>query len=94
VTEQPVTRDQLLASVHELRPGDLLVVRLPKDTVPDVFDRTSRLIGERLGDSRVRVVVMPEHVPLEHYRQVESGEDFVAEVERELRKRDRARGGR
>ena len=87
----PLTRDQLLASVHELRPGDLLVLRLPKDTRPEVFERTNRIVSEALGDSKVVVLVLPEHIPLEHYRQTD--EAIAAELELELRKRERARGG-
>ena len=88
----PVTRDQLLASVHELRPGDLLVLRLPEQTPADRLDAIRRLVGAELGDSGVRVLVMHEHIPLEHYRQTD--EAIAAEIERELRKRERARGGR
>lgn len=90
-----MTRDQLLASVHELRPGDLLVLRLPSPTVTmQEVQRAQQIVDERLQGSGVRVLVVSRDIEVKHYRRVESDEDFVAEVERELRKRERARGGR
>jgi len=65
---------QLLASVHQLRPGDLLVMWLPKETPPEVFDRVRQVVNEQLGDSKVPVLVMGENIPLEHYRRVEDDE--------------------
>jgi hypothetical protein len=63
-----VSRDDLLASVHELRPGDLLFVRLNHASVtPKMVDKLMELIRAKVP-AGVEVLVGDSDVTLEHYR--------------------------
>lgn len=54
--ETPVTREQLLASVHELHDGDLLVVRAPTLTLEQFHDLSNRLAQNKPDGVRMMIV--------------------------------------
>ena len=69
-----MTRDDLLASVHELRPGDLLFVRLDHAPVTqEMADKLMELIRAKVP-AGVEVLVGDRNVTLEHYRLVSEPE--------------------
>lgn len=66
-----MTREELLASVHVLQPGDLLFVRLTGGPLlPEKAENIQRLIRAKVP-AGVEVLVGDEHVSLEQYRKVE-----------------------
>jgi hypothetical protein len=75
--ETEVTREQLLASVHTLEPGDVLVIRLPADTrrrdAEDLADAV-RSVVEPLG---ARVLVMAGTTTVEVVRRVDTIDEAV-----------------
>ena len=69
-----MTRDDLLASVHELRPGDLLFVRLDHASVtPEMANKLRELIRAKVP-AGVEVLVGGRDVTLEQYRRVSEPE--------------------
>jgi hypothetical protein len=69
-----MTRDELLASVHALEPGDLLFVRLDR---PSVDARTSNAVASIVKarvPAGVEVLVGGRDITLEQYRRVSEPE--------------------
>ncbi len=69
--ETEVTREQLLASVYQLQPGDLLVLRVPKTTRVDQLYELEEYIRRHVGE--VRVLVVREDIEVEAYHQQPAG---------------------
>jgi hypothetical protein len=63
--ESPLTREQLLASVHVLEPGDLLVLRVTRPGLTaEEAEGWRRLAEARVAGIGVRVLVLaPDIVP-------------------------------
>lgn len=79
--ETPVTREQLLAAVHALQDGDLLVVRLPASMDRQQFDEVSRLLKERKPEE-VRILVVSDEVAVEVVRPDDKASDLTEAVAR------------
>jgi hypothetical protein len=56
--ETEVTREQLLASVHALEPGDVLIVRVPADTPGDHVRKLADSLRSKLMPSSLGVQVL------------------------------------
>lgn len=66
-----MTRDELLATVHVLEPGDLLFVRLHRPVTMETVEEIKQLV-EAVKTAGVDVLVAGDDVSLEQYRRIES----------------------
>lgn len=80
--ETPVTREQLLASVHELHDGDLLVFRLPADTTMEGFKLFTDQLAEMQLPDGVRPLVLTNNVAMEVVRPGNKASDLTEAVAR------------
>jgi hypothetical protein len=80
--DTPVTREQLLASVHELHAGDLLVVRVQRT---DVTQQQVANLAAGLAENKpdgVRILVFGADVAIEVVRPGDKASDLTEAVER------------
>lgn len=63
-----VTREQLLASVHALEPGDVLLLRLPAGTSAQHGNEVQRTVQERLHGTGAVALVLTGDIGVEVYR--------------------------
>jgi hypothetical protein len=66
--ETEITREQLLASVHVLKPGDVLVLRFPDRTPADRMHEAGERVRARLEPLGVKVLVMTRDITVEVVR--------------------------
>lgn len=79
--ETPVTREQLLASVHDLHEGDLLVVRAPSETTRDMLNEMADRLADKLPEG-VRMLVLAGALAIEVIRPDDKATDLTGAVAR------------
>lgn len=79
--ETPVTREQLLASVHELHQGDLLIVRAPSDTTRQMFNEMADQLADKMPEG-VRLLVLAGSLAVEVVRPGDKASDLTEAVAR------------
>jgi hypothetical protein len=66
--ETEVTRDRLFASVHNLQPGDILVIRVPDHTTPDQLQKLAQDLRLKLEPLGVESLLMSQSMTLDVVR--------------------------
>jgi hypothetical protein len=63
--------ENLVAEVHRLRPGDILVVKVPSSipNVKDILPILDMAVKERLKDTGIRHIVVSDNVTFETWSQ-------------------------
>lgn len=69
-----ITRDDLLASVYELKPGDLLILRVPDTTTAHNVDFLSGIVADRLAGTGIRHLVITGQITVEAWRAAQTSE--------------------
>lgn len=79
--ETPITREQLLASVHTLQEGDLLVLRAPDGTPPDHLKTMMDVVSTKLPEG-VTALVMTDQLAIEVVRSGDKAANIAEAVAR------------